>query len=147
MKPMKELSVYVAGPLTHLKNPEIKNLYVQIGALCRELGMHATVPHVDIEQSHDLVTPQFIYHADSRAVRDADVMIAYVGETSLGVGIEIEVANQNNTLFITFAEKETRVSRMVLGSPNLIKHVEFERVADVVNSLRPLLEKLQKSLK
>ena len=114
---MNQLSIYGAGPLTHLKDPAIKDLYVAIGKLAAELDIDAIVPHVDIEQSSDISTPQFIYHADSKAVREADVMIAYVGEASLGVGVEIEVANQNNTLFVTYSEEGTRVSRMVLGSP------------------------------
>lgn len=143
---MSQLSVYIAGPLTHLKNPEIKTLYSQIADLVRETGMKAIVPHIDIEQSPDLVTPQFIYHADSKAVREADIMIAYVGETSLGVGIEIEVANNNNTLFILYSEKDARVSRMALGCPNLVKHLEFEQISDILDQLKPILVGMKRSL-
>lgn len=141
------MKIYVAGPLTHLKNEAIKDLYIKIGEMARELGIDAVVPHKDVEQSPDLVTPQFIYHADTRAVREADLLIAYIGDTSLGVGMELEVANQNNTLFITFCEKDTRISRMVLGSPNLIEHIEFESIDEVLDHLRPTLERIKQSLR
>lgn len=143
----KPFSLYVAGPLTHLKNPEIKDLYVQIGEMAKGLGINAIVPHIDIEQNADMVTPQFIYHADSKAVREADMMVAYVGETSLGVGMELEVANQNNTLFVLISEKGAHISRMVLGSPNLIKHIEFENSEDALAQLKEVFSMCLNSLR
>ena len=143
---MNKLSIYVAGPLTHLKDPAIKDLYVAIGKLAEELDIDAIVPHVNVEQHSNLFTPQFIYHADRKAVREADVMIAYIGEVSLGVGVEIEIANQNNTILVTYSEEGTKISRMVLGSPSLIMHIEFKETDEVLAKLRPVLEKLKASL-
>lgn len=139
--------LYVAGPLTHLGDNTIKDLYVEIGEMARKLGMNAIVPHMDVEQSAEKVTPQFIYYADRKAVREADIMVAYVGETSIGVGMELEIANQHNTPFVLITEKGKHISRMALGSPNLIKLVEFTSKEDALKQLKGVFEMCMFSLR
>lgn len=83
--------VYVSGALTNVDNHlQIKDFYESIGALCTELGLKAYIPYVNTDPvTHSHITPQQVFETDKRAVNQADLVIAYVGVPSLGVGMEL----------------------------------------------------------
>lgn len=146
--PSVDLGLYVSGPLTHLQNQEIKKLYEQIGALGESMGFSSVVPHrfTDPVANPD-VTPEEVYKRDKQHVIDADLMVCYVGETSLGTGMELEIAVKHKTLVILLSEEGVKVSRMVLGSPAVIDHVQFTSFEDALAKLRVVLEKFVKTAK
>ena len=143
--PPPKLSAYVAGPLTHLKDPAIKDLYIKIGDLLEAAGIESCVPHRDIDQAVENPTPDYIYSKCFDAVKNADLVVAYVGEPSLEVGLEVELANRFNSLVILLSEKDATVSKIVIGSPNVIDHIIFESPEDALNQLQPLLKKFVKT--
>lgn len=143
-----DLGLYVSGPLTHLQNQDVKKLYEQIGALGESLGFASRVPHLHTDPIlHQDVSAENVYKTDKQQVIDADLMICYVGETSLGVGMELEIALQHKTLVVLLSEEGVKVSRIVLGSPAVIDHVTFASFEDALVKLRVVLEKFVKSAK
>ncbi len=143
-----DLKVYVSGPLTRLADAKIKTLYEQIGELAQTMGMSAHVPHLHTDPKANAdVTPEQVYAFDSGHVKDSDIVVAYVGETSLGVGMELQMALQNHALVVLISEKDKPVSRLVLGSPAVIEHVQFTDHKDALTQLRGVFEKLIKTAK
>jgi 2'-deoxynucleoside 5'-phosphate N-hydrolase len=143
-----ELSLYVSGPLTHLKNQEIKKLYEQIGTLGEAAGFKAHVPHLHSDPfKHADLSSEVVYKHDKQKVTDADLMVCYVGETSLGTGMELEIAVQEKTLVVLLSEEGVKVSRMVLGSPAVIDHVTFTSFEDALAKLRDVFTKFVKTAK
>lgn len=143
-----DLSLYVSGSLTHLKNQEIKTLYERIGSLGESFGFQSHVPHLHTDPvKHADVSAEDVYKNDKQHVIDADLMICYVGETSLGTGMELEIALHHKTLVVLLSEEGAQISRMVLGSPAVIDHVTFTTFEDALLKLRPVLEKFVKTAK
>jgi len=139
-------SLYVSGPLTHVKNPDIKPFYERIGELAESLGFLVHVPHkaTDPEKNKD-VEPQEVYRLDSSKVKAADLMVCYVGEPSLGVGLEIEMACRYKTLVILLSEEGTRISRLAKGAPCVIDDITFVDQEDALSKLKKAFQHFQTS--
>lgn len=134
--PQPTFSLYVSGPLTRLKNPDIKPFFEEIGALAETKGFSVHVPHLYTDPIKQANLPaDEVYKIDSEQVRKADLMICYVGETSLGAGMEIEMANRYKTLVILISEHDIPVSRLALGSPNIIEHIIFSEKEEALQQL------------
>jgi len=144
--PTPQFKVYISGPLTHLKNPDIKLLYDHIGELVESEGMTPHVPHLIKDPiKHVDITPEEVYQTDTQMVKDADLMICYVGEPSIGVGLEIEMANRYKTLVVLINEKDQNIVHLATGSPNIIEHLTFTDLDDVIEKLRTVLQKFKKT--
>lgn len=144
----QRLTVYVSGSLTPLKDPATKQLYENIGKLAEELGMTAYVPHLHTDPiKFPDASPEEIYNINKNQVALSDLMICYTGEPSLGVGQEIEIANNNKTLVILLSKEGQAVARMAKGSPNIIDHLLFSDHQDALDQLKPKLLKLLKTSK
>ncbi len=72
---------------------------------------------------HDYIRPEQIYQKNRDIIRTSDLLIAYVGKVSAGVGMEIEIANSFRIPVILLYENDSynKVSRMVLGC-RMAKH-------------------------
>lgn len=133
--------VYVTGELTLCKNPEEqKKFYEAIAAVCEETGFSTYLPHKHTDPiDHPDVTPREVYEKDHDIVANAEYLIAYAGQPSLGVGIELEIANKNDTRIIMMLHKDDKVSRMALGCPGVDTLIAYESEEDA-------LEQVQKAL-
>lgn len=139
--------VYVSGALTDMPEEErvhLRAFYEAIGRLCREFGYAVYLPHIYGDPklvAHK--TPREIDHMDRLAVTLARFVIAYVGVSSAGVGIEIEMAHHAHKPVILLYERvkleERRISRLVRGSPAVVHEIVFTDFDDVLAQLRALL--------
>lgn len=139
MKPQ----VYISGALTGVSKPDaLKDFYEAIAEVCEKANMQPYVPHLvsDPTQNPDM-TPKEVYKLDRDKVAHSDLVIAYVGVPSLGVGSEIEIARENNVPVILLMEKTAHVSRMVRGNPAVIAGLRFSDYDDGLKQLSGLLSK------
>ncbi|MFH1822185.1 MAG: hypothetical protein ABH830_00620 [Patescibacteria group bacterium] len=72
-----------------------------------------------------------VWQKNLREIAASDLLIAYVGEPSLGVGAELEIARITASDIIIWWFKGEKVSRMALGNPAVIKKIEAENEADL----------------
>jgi len=138
--------VYIAGALTRLEDQKLnlKDFYTKIGHLCRSFGIEAFVPHEHFDPiNHPDFTPKEVYQREFEEVTTADLMIAYVGEPSLGTGSEIEMAKNSNSTIILVSEKDKKVSRLVRGNPAVKYEVVFEDEDEALSQLKEILEKIK----
>lgn len=136
---------YVSGALTGIPNPEeIKAFYEAIGDLCRQQGLEAYIPHQAGTDpiKNPAVTPSQVYKVDKAHVTESDLVVAYVGLPSLGVGAELGWAEAYNIPVILLAERGKKISRMILGMPNIVARVEFNDYNDGLDQLGRVLRTL-----
>jgi len=133
--------VYISGPLTNHDDVDaLKAFYERISELCRRKGMEVYIPHT---QGTDPVLnpdihPKDVYLEDMRQVARADLVIAYVGLPSHGVGAEIERAYHVNVDVILLYEHKAKVSRLIRGCPAVVEQVVFSSFADAPEALEKL---------
>lgn len=133
--------VFISGPLTGLERPGVvKANYERLAQLCECQGIEAYVPH---RRTDPLANPDVpaseVYEIDRLHVSTADLVIAYVGIPSLGVGQEIEIARQNEVGVVLLCERGKQLSRMTTGSPNVIAEIRFDEFDEALEEVRALL--------
>ena len=136
--------VYISGPLTGLENPEaLKGFYEDIGGICKELGLDPYIPHkhTDPQLNPDL-SPEEVFKRDKEEVRKSDLVIAYVGKPSLGVGMELAYSEVMGIGVILLAEENAKVSRFALGLPNLRAVIRFRDKREALEALREKLREI-----
>ncbi len=143
--------VYISGALTGIEKPaEVKSFYEAIGLLCQEIGFQAYVPHMYTDPINNPdVSPSQVFERDKHQVSTSDLVIAYLGSFSFGVGMELAYAETNNIPIVIIYEKDKVISRFPLGIPTLIAEVQFQTYEDALNQLKNVLEqkKIQQLMK
>ena len=96
--------------------PAARALYERLGAACASAGCEAYVPHQHADPVRDPDMPNLeIAQRDLDAIARADILVAEIGEPSLGVGAEIALALHSRKRVLAVAADGQRVSRFVLG--------------------------------
>lgn len=142
-------SVYIAGPLTDMpadKRAMMRKFYESLGDVCREFGLNPYLPHRHSDpelQAH--MTPQRVDQVDRLGVTSSYLVIAYVGVPSIGVGIEVEMANHANKPVVIMAEQTKlvgrRITRLVRGNPAVMAEISFRDFEDAKIQLHEFLQR------
>jgi nucleoside 2-deoxyribosyltransferase len=140
---MKMYKIYVSGALTDVENPaEIKAFYEKIGLLCEEIGFQSYVPHLHTDPVNNPdITPREVFDKDKHEVSISDLVIAYLGSLSFGVGMELAYAENNKIPIILLYETGKRISRFPRGIPSVIAEIQFNDYEDALNQLKNVLLK------
>ena len=147
---MSRPQVYVSGPLTGVPNVLVlKKFYEKIAQICLDLKMTAYLPHLKSDPiKHANIPPEDVYKMDSHQVIIADLIIAYIGVPSLGVGAELEIAHYNNIPIILLYEAGDKpVSRMARGNPAVINQIVFIDFDDAIIKLEIALRDFKKAMR
>lgn len=136
--------IYVSGPLTiHRGRRDMRKYYESVAAVCSNFCSNVYVPHLngtDPKKSNK-EAPSVIWKINHREVASADLIIAYVGQPSLGVGAELEIARITASDIILWKQKGETVSRMALGNPSVKSLIEAEDDLDLREKLTQALKK------
>ncbi len=131
--------VYIGGALT---NSHQKEIYEKVGEICQSIAREVYTPHLrgtDPVKDSD-VTPEVVWQVDEHEVSSADLVVAYVGRPSLGVGGELEIARMAKTDIILWWFKGEEVSRLPRGNPAVIEQIEAKDEEDLYNKLKNILK-------
>jgi len=148
---MTGLRIYISGPLTNQgadKNgtEHLKRFYEAIAAVCQEKGHAVYVPHQHTDPiAHPGISPVDVYKTDMREIGKADLVLAYVGKASHGVGMEVERAYHTGTKVVLLYERGTKISRLLKGCPAVIKEIEFVGEDDALRQISMFLDSWQES--
>ena len=103
-------------------------------------GISAYVPHKHTDpMEHPEHTPQDVYNRNHDIVANARMIIAYVGEPSIGVGGELEIAKNNDTEIIIHFFRNEKVSRMARGNPSVVTEITYETEDECLEKIREFL--------
>jgi hypothetical protein len=134
--------IYIAGELTRCSDSEKrKEFYEAIAEICKRAGFSVYLPHQHTDPvAHPNVSPKEVYRKDFDIVAKARMIIAYVGEPSLGVGTELEIAKNNDTDIILHHFNSDKVSRMALGNSGVKKIITYDSEDECLEKLRGFLQ-------
>ena len=134
--------VYISGALTGAKDIEgLKSLYEDIGKRVEKYFDSVYIPHLggtDPKKDPD-VSPESVWKTDHREVASSDVIIAYVGAPSLGVGAELEIARVTASDIILFWFEGETVSRMARGNPSVQHMIQAQDKEILLMELEKIL--------
>ena len=137
-----EFEVYIGGKLTGLENPELqKRFYENMASVFVKIGKRVYIPHKHTDPvEHPTIDPRRVFEVDRKRVLEADLMVAWVGEPSLGVGIELGIAAENremrcNRTDVILVYPKGQISRMVLGNPCVIGKIEYSDETEAIQKL------------
>lgn len=144
---MKKVRAHISGALIGLpssRKKEYLEFYDQLAAVCRKHGWQTFVPHHFVDPDEfPKASPAEVYDREIRDLKEADVVIAYVGLPSLGAGMELEVARAQNAIIILLYEEGTVISRLVRGNPAVIHEIAFKDFPDALEKLNGVLAKIE----
>jgi nucleoside 2-deoxyribosyltransferase len=115
------MRAYISGALLNAASlDDSRALYERFAEACVAAGWEAYVPHQHADPVRDThLTNRDVAERDIHQVLAADLLVAYVGEPSLGVGAEVAIALAAGKRVLVVAEAERRVSRFLLGMAEL----------------------------
>jgi nucleoside 2-deoxyribosyltransferase len=121
---MKYPSAYISGALTVIDpTKNVKRIYELLGSWCEEAGVHAYVPHLKADPVlFPTLSAREVWELDVAAVTKADLIIAYVGQPSLGTGGELEIARMAGKTIVMWSFEGEPVTRFVRGNPGVSAH-------------------------
>jgi nucleoside 2-deoxyribosyltransferase len=108
---------YVSGALNNVADlAAARTLYETLGDACDAAGCPAYVPHQHADPERDpQMSNREVAERDLAAIAAADVVVAHLGEPSLGVGAELALALHTGKRILALARDDQRVSRFALG--------------------------------
>jgi len=133
--------IYISGGLTN-SSLNLRNIYTEVAKICSSVCSNVYVPHLigtDPIKNPE-VSPRAVWKKDHREVASSDLIIAYVGQPSLGVGAELEIARITASDIIIYWFKGEKISRMARGNPAIIKEIEAKNENDLSNKLKTFLK-------
>ena len=138
------LKVYISGALTSLDDASrLKAFYEEVAKLCASFGMEPYLPHKATDPvQHPDITAVDVYATDERRVSECDLVIAYVGIPSLGVGAEIEIAKAHQIPVVLLYETGKPISRLIRGNPAVIARIRFTSFEDAVEQLKSVIQSI-----
>jgi nucleoside 2-deoxyribosyltransferase len=112
-----ESIAYISGPLTGVRNLAASRRYYEaLAAGCERVGVSAFVPHrANDPLLHTERTPVEVFESDLSNVLRSNVIVAYIGEPSLGVGAELAIAIDKAIPVLALWRPGDTVSRFILG--------------------------------
>lgn len=140
------MKIFISGPLTNLADPEkTKAFYDKIAEMIKANDCeyflafrNGTDPVANPE-----VAPHDVYVRDLGGLKDANIMIAYLGEPSTGTGMEIQYAFEHNIPVYALYKSGDNVSRMVRGCPIIKMEIVYGDEEDALRQLEHLLKQLK----
>lgn len=137
-------SVYISGALTNLHGQEFedkKTFYENLGGVCESMDSEVCIPHVENGNGKEK-TPEEIFIWAKNRLLEHDVIVAEVGDPSLGVGGELVWAHQNDRPIVLMSKKGSIVSDFVRGNPAVVYHIEYEDTEQACRYLKNVLKQI-----
>lgn len=131
--------VYIFGPI-FISGEEYLPVYKALNKLCSNYFEKVIGTYPDFWDSKE--SPKDFYTRTYETIKDCDLFIVEVSSPSHGVGMELQIAQQQNIPVIAIVKNTIDISNssMVLGLPVLKKTISYGDLAD-------LLLQLEESLK
>jgi len=135
-------SVYVFGPI-YISGKDYLPVYKDINKLCEKYFNKVIGTYPDFWDSKE--TPREFWDRTYETIKDCDLFIAECSAPSHGVGMELQMGQENNIPIIVLVKEEIEnfdKSTMVLGLPNLKKVIRYRDLTDLYQKLEQELKSL-----
>lgn len=129
------MRVYLSVPIIGGRNLELAET---ISKVIIECGHELTSQWVILEDPGFSALPNYIYERDTNGVKTSDIIVAEVSTPSHGVGMEIMLAITLRKRIIALARRDSQISRMLLGAPN-IEWIFYDKTEEMKEKLKEKL--------
>ncbi len=136
-------SVFISGALSRVSGKvRLEVFYDLIAQLCQRKGFRVFLPYRDAnpDKIPGLSNRQLYLSNMEKLGKDTNLLIAYCGLPSVGVGMEVQAASQLGLDVIALAEKDLELSKPLQGCPAIIALIRFENFDDALDQLKGQLE-------
>jgi 2'-deoxynucleoside 5'-phosphate N-hydrolase len=135
---------YISGPLQAAEDlAEARALYERLAEDCRRCGWEPYLPHQQTDPvNHVEASATSVFARDLSAVLKADLIIAYVGAPSSGVGAELGIAYERGIPVVGLCGREGVASRFIEGLLAQTGPASLIRYRDYDDCRRQLTDKL-----
>lgn len=139
----KKFKAFISGALSGVHGKVmLETFYERIAALCEKENITAFVPHLQASSTPEHpYSPDEIYKINMDAIEAADLLIAYVGQPAIGVGMEIQKACAHNKDIIIISEKDVPLSILLSGCREIIIKILFDDFDNALSQLQTALKK------
>ncbi|MBO3763387.1 MAG: hypothetical protein JTT16_01935 [Candidatus Brockarchaeota archaeon] len=129
------MKVYLSVPIIGGRNLELAKI---ISNIIMECGHELLSQWVISEDPGFSLSPSYVFERDTNGVKKSDIVVAEVSTPSHGVGMEIMLAITLGKRIIALARKDSRISRMLLGAPN-IEWIFYDEIKEIAQKLKEKL--------
>ena len=99
------------------------------------------MPHLNTDPiKNSEITPLEVFKIDKGSVRKSDVLVAYVGTPSLGVGMELAYSEINNIPIILLYEEKKNDFEICERYTNSYQRNKFKNYTEALKQLKEYLE-------
>jgi nucleoside 2-deoxyribosyltransferase len=136
---------YISGPLQAAADIELaRRFYERLAEVCCACGCDVYLPHRRTDPvRHARSSARSVFARDLNAISAADLILAYVGAPSLGVGAEIGIARGLRIPVIGLCGPEGVASRFIEGLLDSTPDARLIRYCDENDCCRLLAAELE----
>jgi nucleoside 2-deoxyribosyltransferase len=136
---------YISGPLQAAADIEqARRFYELLAKVCCACGCEAYLPHQRTDPVHHAQTSaRAVFARDLNAVSAADLIVAYVGAPSSGVGAELGIAHERRIPVIGLCGPEGVASRFIEGLLDSAPEARLVRYRDEDDCRRLLATEIE----
>jgi len=132
-------SVYIFGPI-HIHGEDYREIYEDLMELSENYFESSLGTYPDFWETGE--NPRNFYDRTKEEITDCDLFVAEVTSPSHGVGMELEMAVNNEIPVIAVAKKGEDISSMVKGLPSVEKTVRYDDVEELKEKLSREFQRL-----
>lgn len=136
---------YISGPLqAAIDIEQARRFYELLAKVCCACGCDAYLPHQRTDPVHHAhSSARSVFARDLNAVSAADLIVAYVGAASSGVGAELGIAHERRIPVIGLCGVEGVASRFIEGLLDSVPEARLIRYRDEDECCQLLAEQLE----
>lgn len=142
------MKIYISGALTNVDDLEttqsltgLKRFYEVLANVVSDYGHMPYLPHLHTDPvEHAGVSPQEVYQTDIEKVQESDMVLAYVGVPSFGVGVELGHAANLGVPIVLVVDGPQPLSRLLTGLPTVRTVIRSETKEGLVDQLQRYLK-------
>ena len=132
-------TAYVFGPI-HLFGQDYLPVYKHLMKLCEPYFDKVIGTYPDFWDSKE--SPREFYDRTYQIITKCQLFIGEVSSPSMGVGMEFQMAQENDIPCIALCKKGVEPSMMITGIPCTKKVVYYEDLADLSEQMNAILKDL-----
>lgn len=135
--------VFISGALSSVSGlVRLEVFYDMIAEICESRGFCAFLPYRDANPGKiEGFTNDRLYLSNMDHIKNrTDLIIAYAGLPSAGVGMEVQAAYDYGVDVIMLSEKNITISKPLLGCPAVVEHIRFAGFDEAVEKLGAALD-------
>ncbi len=129
-------SVYVFGPI-HIHGEDYLPVYKRLVRACEPLVDEVIGTWPDFWDTEE--APRAFYDRTVETITDCDLFLAEVTDPSLGVGMELQMAQHHGIPVVALAQDGVAISTMVTGLPVRERTIRYTDQDDLVAAVEGLL--------